>query len=171
MTTSIKNIFESFLDQGKLVICIDSRKPNVNLPPQLMDRFNVRLNLSRHFQTKIFEITETQIRIDLGFNGVRFLCEIPFSSIYYVALAENTNIGIEFPENSPDEIKPFQDPEVFKQAERLIAVLSGQEIGFKSDLATSDVAPRTARMGRHDIDLSAVVEKQSIRKAKAKSKQ
>lgn len=172
MTTSIKNIFEQHLDQGKLVFWTDSRKPNVALPSHLMNRMDVRLNLSRSFNTKIFELTDTHIRIDLGFNGVRFLCEIPFSAVYFVAMADNPEVGVEFPENFPDEIKRFhKDPEAYAQAQRVVAAVWDIDIPFTSSIAHSDIASRKIATSRHEIDLATVVQKQTNRKVKAKTKQ
>jgi hypothetical protein len=99
-------ILKNYLEHGKILIAIDSRVQNVQLPTHLMNSIQVKLNLSYHFQTKVFEIDDVkeEVRIDLGFNGERFLCVIPFQSIYYVAMANTPLDGVEIIENMPIQL-------------------------------------------------------------------
>jgi stringent starvation protein B len=101
---NVKELLENYLAEGKILIAIDSNVEGVVLPDHLMNSIQVKLNLSYRFATNIFEIDEEKVRIDLSFSGSRFLCVIPFTSIYYVAMAEDPLNGVEVIENMPVEL-------------------------------------------------------------------
>lgn len=100
----MKELLQNCLTEGKILIAIDSNVEGVVLPKHLMNSIQVKLNLSYSFATNVFEIDEEKIRIDLSFSGSRFLCVIPFTSIYYVAMAEDPLNGVEIVENMPIEL-------------------------------------------------------------------
>jgi stringent starvation protein B len=106
MTTSInvKELLNNYLDSGKILIAIDSNTEGVVLPDAYKNSIQVKLNLSRKFNTTVFEITEEKVTVDLTFSGKKFMCEIPFTSIYYVAMAEDPLNGVEVVENMPIEL-------------------------------------------------------------------
>ncbi len=101
---NVKELLENYLAEGKILIAIDSNVEGVVLPDHLMNSIQVKLNLSYRFATNIFEIDEEKVRIDLSFSGSRFLCVIPFKSIYYVAMAEDPLNGVEVIDNMPIEL-------------------------------------------------------------------
>ncbi len=96
-----KDILLSYLNEGKTMIVLDSRKEGVELPPHLMNLLQVKLNLSYRFANKIFEITDDQIKVNLSFGGKTFTCVIPMDAIYYIALYE-TSEGTPFLEDMPE---------------------------------------------------------------------
>jgi hypothetical protein len=101
---NVKELLENYLAEGKILIAIDSNVEGVVLPDHLMNSIQVKLNLSYRFATNIFEIDEEKVRIDLSFSGSRFLCVIPFTSIYYVAMSEDPLNGVEVIDNMPIEL-------------------------------------------------------------------
>jgi hypothetical protein len=105
MGIDIKELICCYLDAGKILIIVDSTVDGVLLPNHLMNSIQVKLNLSWSFKSKIFEIDESkkQVRVDLGFKGERFICVLPFASIWYVAMANAPLDGVEIVENMPIE--------------------------------------------------------------------
>ena len=106
MVFNTYEILKNYLNEGKILIAIDSNVEGTKLPAHLMNSIQVKLNLSYRFNTSVFDIDDVkkEVRIDLGFNGDRFLCIIPFKSIYYVAMADNPLDGVEIVENTPIEL-------------------------------------------------------------------
>lgn len=100
----VKSVLEEYLDRGKVLIAIDSNVDGVVLPQNLMNSIQVKLNLSRSFQTNIFEIDDEKIIVDLSFGGVRVVCVIPFRSIYYIASVDDHLNGVDILENMPIEL-------------------------------------------------------------------
>ncbi|CAB4160123.1 Stringent starvation protein B [uncultured Caudovirales phage] len=101
---NVKELLENYLAEGKILIAVNSYVEGVVLPEHLMNSIQVKLNLSYHFATSIFEINEEEVRIDLSFSGSRFLCVMPLTSIYYVAMAEDPLNGVEVIDNMPIEL-------------------------------------------------------------------
>lgn len=84
----------NFLDLGTTTIVMHSLDFNTVLPPHLMNSHKVLLNLSYSFNTKRFEITEEDIKVDLSFNGKRFDCILPLKNIYYMFPSDNFLSGV-----------------------------------------------------------------------------
>ncbi len=106
---SVKEILENYLKEGKILILVDSTQENVDLPDYVMNSIQVKLNLSYNFKNvTVFTMDEEKVTIDLSFKGVKYLCKIPYTSIYYVAMANHPIDGIEILENTPIEILQFK---------------------------------------------------------------
>jgi hypothetical protein len=103
-TLNVKELLNNYLDSGKILIAIDSNTEGVILPDAYKNSIQVKLNLSRKFNTTVFEITDEKVTVDLTFSGEKFMCEIPLQSIYYVAMAEDPLNGVEVVENMPIEL-------------------------------------------------------------------
>jgi|LauGreDrversion4_2_1035121.scaffolds.fasta_scaffold00118_21 hypothetical protein len=101
---NVKELLNNFLDNGKIIIAIDSNTEGTVLPDFLQNSIQVKLNLSHKFHTTVFEIDDDKVTVDLTFSGNKFMCTIPLKSIYYVAMAEEPLDGIEIIENMPFEL-------------------------------------------------------------------
>ena len=104
LSIDVKELLESYLAYGKILILVNSHVQGVQLPADCMDKIQIKLNLSHKFQTNIFEIDDKEVRVDLSFGGVRQLCILPLHAIYYVAMADNPLEGVEIVEHMPTEI-------------------------------------------------------------------
>lgn len=101
---NVKELLNNFLDNGKIIIAIDSNTEGTVLPDFLQNSIQVKLNLSHKFHTTVFEIDDDKVTVDLTFSGNKFMCTIPLKSIYYVAMAAEPLDGIEIVENMPFEL-------------------------------------------------------------------
>ena len=72
------------LADGRVQIRVDSTKEGVVLPPFLMDRVQVTLNLSYAFKPDVFVIDEEGIQVTLSFSGEKSLCILPWESLYFL---------------------------------------------------------------------------------------
>jgi hypothetical protein len=77
-------VLEARLEDGLVQIRLDSNISGVVLPDFLMDRVQVTLNLSYAFRSDVFVIDEIGVRITLSFSGRKFLCVLPWSSLYFM---------------------------------------------------------------------------------------
>jgi stringent starvation protein B len=128
----VKTLLKNYLDEGKILIIVDSQVEGVKLPDHLMNLVDVRINLSYHFNTRIFEIDDEKVVIDLGFNGVRFECVFPFESIWYVALVEDVHNGVQIVENTPIEMLEAQY--LLDQADAKKRELENKQIDFLTSI-------------------------------------
>lgn len=112
-----KEIIKSFLEKGKTVIFVDSRKENVILPDYLMNLIQVKLSLSYKYSYNIFLLTDEFLKIDLSFNKNKFVCEIPLEAIYLVASSDDTSDLVTFMESMPEIfIQMARDIETLKES-------------------------------------------------------
>ena len=72
------------LAEGRVQIRVDSSTEGVSLPPFLMGRIQVTLNLSYAFKPEVFIIDEEGIRVTLSFSGEKSLCVLPWESLYFL---------------------------------------------------------------------------------------
>lgn len=102
--SDVKRVLQEYLDKGTVFILVDSNVEGVSLPQHLMNSLQVKLNLSRAFKTNIFKMDDEKVIVDLGFNGERVVCMMPYKSIYYIASADDHLNGFEISENLPIEL-------------------------------------------------------------------
>ena len=72
------------LAEGRIQVRVDSTKEGVILPPFLMDRVQVTLNLSYAFKPEVFVIDEEGVQVTLSFSGEKSLCVLPWDSLYFL---------------------------------------------------------------------------------------
>jgi stringent starvation protein B len=96
---------ETMLDDGKVMVVIDARHPEVDVPAHLKEDPGLRLNLSRAFNLELFEIDETGVVAGLSFGGVRHRCVLPWTAIYGL-ISHVTEDSRLFEEGLPDELRP-----------------------------------------------------------------
>jgi len=99
---SKKETIESFLQKGKTIIYVDSRKENVMLPDYLMGLIQVKLSLSYKYPHNVFLLTDEFLKIDLSFNQNKFVCDIPLDAIYLVASSDDVSDLVTFFESVPE---------------------------------------------------------------------
>jgi hypothetical protein len=161
MMIDMKELLENYLSAGKILIAIDSNVEGVVLPDHLMHSIQVKLNLSYRFATEIFEIDHEKVKIDLSFAGSRFLCSIPFDSIYYVALAADPLNGVEIIENMPIELLELSY-QLETQAEKNKEI-QGKQIDF-----LTNIPPDKAEKIEKNINISTKSPKKSPKKSSKK---
>jgi len=81
------------LDQGKVMIYVDPRRPGVDVPVHLRSEVAVPLNLSHRFGLSVFDVGPLAVKASLSFGGQRYLCVLPYAAIFgYVGHADGTRV-------------------------------------------------------------------------------
>lgn len=91
---------ERLLAKGTVMIFVDSRRPEVVVPPTHQNNVQLLLNLDYAFEIPDFKIADDHIEASLSFNRQNFFCIIPLDAIY----AFNSKVLEEivvFPEDVP----------------------------------------------------------------------
>lgn len=123
-----KNLIESMLNNGLVMIVVDARKKGVELPADLLQDSRVALNLSWKFRAYM-ELKEESIHALLRFSGKEFLCVIPWNAIWMV---KQNKDGIVFPESLPDQellsVKAEKLQEICENKPRFATISGGGEL-------------------------------------------
>lgn len=73
---------EQLLELGMVMVHLDARRPGVSVPPELADEAHLRLNVSYRFRPSDLQIDDAGAQITLTFNGVPWLCVLPFEAVF-----------------------------------------------------------------------------------------
>lgn len=100
---SKRQALEYLLEQGMVMVHLDARHPDVQVPPYLRTHSHLKLNLSYRFDVDDFEVTDIGAQASLSFRGTRSFCLMPYSAIF----ALNSHVIPQFfiwPETVPAEL-------------------------------------------------------------------
>ncbi len=101
--TSKRDFAQTLLRRTQIQLLVDARRPGVKLPANLLNDWNVRLNLSYRFSTPP-ELREDYVRVLLSFGGKDFECIIPWIAVWAIIAADSGDIH-SFPNDLPREVK------------------------------------------------------------------
>lgn len=101
------------LDEGWVLIEVDPSRPGVELPPHLREERAVGLNIGHGIRASVFEVGPLAIRADLSFQGQRYLCVLPWPSVFAMTrLSDKARLvfpaDVPAPREAPE--KPEPDP-------------------------------------------------------------
>jgi stringent starvation protein B len=99
-----KLILLEHLAIAKTQITLNSKIDGVKLPPHLMGKDTVRLNLSNQLAIPT-QFKTDKVVATLTFKGVPFECHIPYTSIYVIRLVNNIEDAVFFEESLPASTK------------------------------------------------------------------
>jgi stringent starvation protein B len=123
---------ERLLDKGTVMLFVDSRRPEVQVPDQHRDNPQLTLNLDYAFQIPDFKILEEGIEASLSFNRVRVFCRLPFNAIYALR-SDSAGEMVFFIEDAPtdlhapsSEIPEEPQPEIKKPLLQDVSVIGGE---------------------------------------------
>ena len=97
-----QSVLEKLLELGMVMVTLDARCDQVEVPPDLSQDPQLRLNLSLKFGQPM-EMDAWGIDARLTFGGVPFDCRLPWSSIYVIFSHANGQPYV-FPEDVPEEV-------------------------------------------------------------------
>lgn len=98
-----RQMISAALDRGMIHVFVDSTVMGVQLPPHLMQKRDVRLNLSHRFKDSLY-LKDDGVCTWLSFGGVNFPITIPWKAIY--VFVEKGQNPILFIEDAPMEDLP-----------------------------------------------------------------
>lgn len=97
-----KAVLERLLELGMVMVTVDARRDDVEVPPHLTDDAQLRLNLSYRFGLPM-EVGEWGVEARLTFSGVPFDCRLPWDALYIV-FSHVTGQPFVFPQDVPPEV-------------------------------------------------------------------
>ena len=96
---SKRELLESLLSRGMVLVHIDARASGVDVPPGLRGECELGLNLSYRFQGKV-TVDEAGVVATLSFAGEPYACALPFDAVYAM-VAHDTGENFFFPADAP----------------------------------------------------------------------
>ncbi|MBL90577.1 MAG: hypothetical protein CMH56_02030 [Myxococcales bacterium] len=109
-------VFRQLVEQGMVMVVMDTRREGVQVPPRFADDFQLRLNFSHKFYIDDFEYDEYGVRASLSFNKVPYYCDIPWQAIYALN-SQAVEQGVMWPDDVPTELQDMVD-EIQSEQER-----------------------------------------------------
>jgi hypothetical protein len=77
-----RRMLEKLLDEGVVMVHLDSRREGVDVPPHLRGQPSVALNLSRRYGLDVFDVGPDAVLASLSFQGRRYTCRLPWPAIF-----------------------------------------------------------------------------------------
>lgn len=108
-------VLERLLELGMVMVTVDARRDDVEVPPHLTDDAQLRLNLSYRFGLPM-EVGRWGVEARLTFGGVPFDCRLPWDALY-VMFSHVTGQPFVFPQDVPPEVLSDVAPMTFDEEE------------------------------------------------------
>jgi stringent starvation protein B len=127
--------FERLVDDGMVLVNLDSRTKGVNVPEHHRGDPQLGLNFSHRFYTGDFEYDERGLRSTLSFRGEPYFCDIPWAAVFMLRSHATDEVFL-FPPSVPPELEDMlhhieqQLAEQQGQTSSSAPVASLQEAGF-----------------------------------------
>lgn len=96
--------FERLIDEGMVLVTLDSRRPGVSVPPHHRGDAQLGLNFSHRFYVDDFTYDEQGVRASLSFRGEPFFCDIPWSAVFMLRSHVTDEVFL-FPSSVPAELE------------------------------------------------------------------
>ena len=87
-------IFSEIIEEGMVMVTLDTRLPEVYVPPKFRGLPELRLNFSHLFQLSDFEYDTQGVRASLSFQGRRHFCDLPWAAVFMLYSHETGEIYI-----------------------------------------------------------------------------
>lgn len=94
---------EEGLEQGIVMLHIDSRRDEVDVPGHLLGDRRLLLNIAWGFNLPELTVDDDGVYAVLSFGGVNHGCRLPWSAIYAMTLPEANQSGVLWPASMPEE--------------------------------------------------------------------
>jgi stringent starvation protein B len=128
-----RELLESLLERGMVMVVLDARRPGVAVPPHLARDPQLRLNLSWRFGFSM-ELDDWGVKATLTFGGQPFLCRLPWNSIYVMVSHAERDQQYLFPTDLPEELQRLAAGAGPEDGEE-------EEEGLVADEETAEVGP------------------------------
>lgn len=102
--TGKRELLESLLEKGMVMVVLDARRPGVSVPAHLARDPQLRLNLSWRFGF-LMELDAWGVKATLTFGGSPFTCRLPWTAIYAMVSHASKDEQFIFPGELPEELQ------------------------------------------------------------------
>lgn len=104
------------LQFGTVMVFVDSRQENVQVPDHLKGDYQLRLNFDYAYEVNDFRVLPDRLEASLSFNQKDFFCVIPFSAVYLM-ISHTVQHGVLFTQSVPIEMLEYFASEAEKGVE------------------------------------------------------
>lgn len=112
-----------------VMVFIDARHPDIQVPEQHKNQFDLRLNFDYEFGIEDFRVLPDRLEATLSFEEGDFFCVIPFAAVYLM-VCHAVSRGSLFPQSVPVEMLDFffdgKSQDLPKAARRPFKVIPNQ---------------------------------------------
>lgn len=105
------------LQFGTVMVFVDSRHPDVDVPEHLKGDFQLRLNFDYAYELDDFRVLPDRLEATLSFDKDEHFCVIPFNAVY-LFVSHSVQHGILFTQSVPIEMLEYFAAEAQKQQEQ-----------------------------------------------------
>lgn len=98
------SLFEELLEQGVVMLILDARHPNVDVPSEFSQEYDLRLNFSYRFGLKDFTFDQSGVEATLSFSHGLYFCRVPWSAVFAIQ-SHASKLGSVWTEDVPTEIQ------------------------------------------------------------------
>lgn len=99
-TTKLK-VFEGMIEEGMVMVTLDTRVPGVSVPAKFRGLPELRLNFSHLFHIDDFDYDTEGVRASLSFDGKRYFCDVPWPAVFMLYSHETGEVLV-FEPSTPD---------------------------------------------------------------------
>ena len=95
----------ALLDRGVVMLHLDPRLEDVQVPEHLSDSPALRLNIAYGFDLAGLDVDDTGVFAVLSFNRRDFPCDLPWEAVFAMTLPEEGHRGVLWPLSVPLELR------------------------------------------------------------------
>lgn len=89
-----REVFERLAEEGMVMVTLDTREPGVDVPRKFHGLAELRLNFSYLFHIDDFQVDKWGVRASLSFQGKRYYCQVPWSSVFMLYSHETSEVVV-----------------------------------------------------------------------------
>lgn len=104
------------LQFGTVMVFVDSRLRDVQVPLHLKEDYQLRLNFDYAYEVDDFRVLPDRLEASLSFNQKNYFCVIPFNAVYLI-VSHTVQHGVLFTQSVPVEMLEYFASEAQKGTE------------------------------------------------------
>lgn len=108
--------FAKLIEEGKVMVTLDTRIEGVEVPAQFANAPQLHLNFSHRFRIPDFAYDDASVRATLSFDTGDALCVVPWQAVY-VMVCESADACHIYPTDFPPELQSVV-PKLIAQLQR-----------------------------------------------------
>ena len=96
-------VFARLIERGMVMVTVDARRDNAQVPPRFRGELQLNLNFSHKFNVADFFYDDEGGRCSLSFQGTPFFCDVPWSAVWGLT-AHADGERVLWPDSLPAEL-------------------------------------------------------------------
>ncbi len=87
-------VFQRMIEEGMVMVTLDTRVEDVSVPPKYEGLPELRLNFSHMFHIDDFDYDTSGVRASLSFEGTRHFCDVPWEAVFMLYSHESGDVVV-----------------------------------------------------------------------------